>query len=84
MATPWVEESPGHRTDLVEEDRAPREAMGPVPGTISRRNESQAPIPRAVDATWGRVGIAGTMPCPARPEERQKLTCAGGGPGTPG
>jgi hypothetical protein len=53
--------------------RAPRGAMGAVPGTFSRRKEGQAPCPRAVHAMLGRPVIVGTMPCPARPGARQKL-----------
>ena len=57
--------------------------MGAVPGTFSRRKESQAPSPRPVQATLGRMGVGGTMSNPARPEECKKLTCTGVGPGTP-
>ena len=46
--------------------------MGAVPGTFSRRKESQAPSPRQVHATRSREGIASTMPYPARPGECQK------------
>ena len=51
--------------------------MGAVPGTFSRRKESQAPGPRAVYATRGRWVVAGTMPCPARPGEREKSAAEG-------
>ena len=55
--------------------RAPRDAMGAVPGTFSRRKESQAPSPRTVDARRGRWVVAGTMSNPARPGGHQNPAC---------
>ena len=39
------------------------------------RGEPGIGIVRSVDGS--RKSIVGTMPCPARPEERQKSSCAG-------
>ena len=41
--------------------------MGAVPGTLSRRRESQAPGPRFFNVRQGRWIVAGTMSNPARP-----------------
>mgnify|MGYP001812568667 CR=1 FL=1 len=56
--------------------RAPSDAMGAVPGTFSRRKESQAPGPRFFDASRARKGIVGTMSNPARPGESHMPTCS--------
>ena len=54
----------GTATPPMARCQATLNAMGAVPGTFSRRKESQAPSPRSVDASRGRKSTGGTMPCP--------------------
>ena len=53
--------------------------MGALPGTLSRRKESQAPSPRSGHAMRDRMGLIGTMPYPARPGQRDLLFVLGSG-----